>query len=218
MRSSSKIAIFISALFILISFKPAYSNTYFGIKGGLNYTSTTSISTGYKIRLNIGLSAIHKPNWLPGFSLQSELIYNEKGADKGELFQRGEFGSDVDPKNIYAHRDYLDFINSAKLRIIQVKSFNVNFVAGLYLAHLLDANERYIRMSDNELVTVNSVEYYKKFEMGFILGYDFEYLMDDTLLLIDFRYYNGWTDIYKSDGLYVYNRGFSVSVGWGMVF
>jgi len=203
-------------LVLIFGDKAATENFYFSLKGGLNYSGTPGLNDfQYKPGFHFGLSNNIRINdkwyFVPEF-----LPLNMKGAQDLKLQSTGNPEVDsLHPTSLSmsGNLNYLDIPLLMRYKI----SKKINLEFGPQISFLLSANNKYkaeFEGNQDLVYTTDQKSNYHSLDYGFTvgLGYVISDNKNSKAIEVYLRYYEGFKNISKMDGLDFHNRVFQVSV------
>jgi opacity protein-like surface antigen len=213
--TKQSLLLYLFLLFTICSF----SQTKYGLKGGLNFTDTTTgvtfmgqsygINTSPKTSFYLGGFVEYPLNKKGNLFLVPELLYNQNGTT-------------IDPKTTANDQDIDYTSNGGKIAISQLNlpillqfttPKKISFLGGIYIGTISG-----IKATNNNGTTSTSTNY-NSFDYGFIIGAKYNFQKN---MFAEFRYNRGLQDIDKSYGetpygnieSFYYNRTIHIGIGY----
>ncbi|MGD9708096.1 MAG: porin family protein [Candidatus Delongbacteria bacterium] len=204
-----------------------------GIKGGVNFAKFSGdhfdeSETDFNHGLVVGLFSERSVN--DAFSVQWELLYTMKGVSQNysesysDAVSEYEYSSEAD-----LNFDYIEVPVSFRFKFPTGSGFTPSFYAGGTAAVNVKAEADFemsyyeyyddgitfneYTQNDSGTEDLNDVN---PLELGLIFGIGINFPLQNGTLLLDARYNYGLTSLVEDDGSNVYNRVWSISLGYGL--
>ena len=183
------------------------NKTYYGVRGGLNIANQFGDinNTNWKCGLNLGAMIYRRLN--PTTVLELGITYSAKGYAEQVLWL-DQNDNPMFYDDSFWNLDYLEaqivfkFLPSTHLQAMP------NFQIGLAPGILVNAS------LDELGQTYDAQDYFNDFDMGIIVGFGYDFLMGNNLLVTDFRYQVGLFDVDKDHSIDLRNNYFSFTLGF----
>lgn len=196
MKNLSKLSLAIALSVLGFNSTQAQTTSIGPLLGTNVSTFTGEPNTKYLAGLSVGGFINHSID--EHFGVNAKLIYSQLGSS-------------------YTFNNDINRLHYVQLPVTGVYYFGKNgqnfrpkVYAGLYGGSLLSSNHK----SGDAVVEADGSSYYKKTDVGGILGLGFNYLLSSkTWLNIDAGYNAGFVDVTTSEATDFKNKAFSVSVG-----
>lgn len=189
MRKTLKITIL---LLMLCGILKAQSEFEFGVKGGANFTGFHNGSSTFTSEFGINLGGIAEYSVSDKFSLQAELLFNQKA---GTFTVRNN--SNVVLGSVVSKLGYIDIPILAKVYLGNKFSFEVGPQIGFNISKKTKFNDTEI---DTEIKTLDT---------AIVGGFGFQF---DQGLFIQARYAYGFSEIFENERYK--NSVISLSLGY----
>lgn len=198
-----KTLLIISLTILTITTVKSQEKIQFGLLGGVNFTSMTSndllikeeFKTGFQIGVLIEIPFGEK------FSLQPEILYSTQGVKGIVPLNYVPYPGAPAPEPVFGEYK-LDYIKIPVLaKIYLIKNFSLEI--GPSFNFLINDELKYNSIKQNDLA--------KNFEFGGVIGLSYKV---KTRFIANAKYFNGFSDISKSDFKEPKNYGFSIGIGY----
>jgi len=205
-------------LVLIFGDKAATENFYFSLKGGVNYSGLPGLNDfQFKPGVHFGLSNNIRinDNW---YFVPEFLPLNMKGAQDLKIQSTGTPEIDsLDPTSV-SMRSNLNYLDIPLLMRYKLNN-KINLEFGPQISFLLSAKNRYKAefVGEQELVyTTDQKSNFQSIDYGFTVGVG--YVISDNknskAMEVYLRYYEGFKNISKMNGMDFHNRVFQVSVSF----
>lgn len=199
-----KKTLLIFALSILtIKTAKSQEKIHFGIFGGVNFTNMTSndllnneeYKTGFQVGATVEIPFGDK------FSIQPEVLYSTQGVKGTVPLLYTPYPGAPDPEPVFGEYklDYIKIPVLAKIYLIKYFSFEI----GPSFNFLINDEFKYNSITQTDLA--------KSFEFGGIIGLSYKV---KSRFIVNAKYFNGFSDVSKSDFKEPKNYGFSIGIGY----
>ena len=196
-----KSILFIAALVLGTTFATAQESVYFGIKGGLNFSTFSGdgfsdFDEDSKARTAYHLGLLAEVPVSDRFSIQPEILYSAQGYDIVEL---------ENSEDIEFQLDYVTVPVLAKFYVLNGFSLEAGPQFGFLVKNEIDSEDGSITLDD---------ENYNNFDLSLGLGASVKL----NKFFIYGRYNAGMTDIYENNGFEIDAKNSVIQAGVGLIF
>ncbi len=209
-----KLSFLLPFLFVLFSFTPAHSQTEFGIKGGILFSNVNAINNNSNVdfanKNGVTFGAFYKRNLLGSLGIQTELLYQLKGANSfiekyvfydPNNYSNEEYNQLINaPKSYYKNKEILHYFSLPVLLTFKTTNF-LDLYGGPELGYLFSRKSNWEKTGN-----------LNRFSAGIAIGAALK-ISDKTKL--DFRYSTDLTrfdTLDKNSAIDLKNYGFSVTL------
>lgn len=196
-----KSILFIAAMVLTTTFAAAQESVYFGIKGGLNFSTFSGdgfsdFEEDSKARTAYHLGLLAEVPVSNRFSIQPEVLYSAQGYDITEI---------EDSEDIEFQLDYVTVPVLAKFYVVNGFSLEAGPQFGFLVKNEIDSGGGSITLDDDN---------YNNFDLSLGLGASLKL----NKFFIYGRYNAGMTDIYETNGVEIDAKNSVIQAGVGILF
>lgn len=198
-----KTLLIIMLTFLVISTVKSQEKIQFGILGGVNFTNMTSndLLNNEEYRTGFQVGAIIEIPFGDKFSLQPEVLYSTQGVKGIVPLLYTPYPGAPNPEPVFGENklDYIKIPILAKIYLIKYFSLEI----GPSFSFLIKDEFKYNSITQTDLT--------KNFEFGGVIGLSYKI---KSRFIANAKYFNGFSDISKSDFEKPKNYGFSIGIGY----
>lgn len=201
------------------------SNILFGIKAGVNFSTTTDADFGDFVvesknynGYSFGLFADYTLN--SKVSLRSELLYSKKGFTLPEMPIIDVSGSQLETFTPKQYFTYIEIPFTGNYNILQSENINMSLSAGPSVSFLLDSKDN--MGFGSGIIDENNyrdvTDLYKSLDWGFVFGASAGFAIGGKEVFLEGRYALGLTDIFKNESGVIEKKHRVISISAGLYF
>lgn len=182
-----------------------------GVKGGMNIAKFDGDDAdGFDSKKGFVFGFFKDTHVNQNSSIQWELLYSMKGASYEFEYY---FYKQISTMKADFNFNYLELPVFYKFKLAENPTFSPNIYFGGAAAYNIVAE---VELSfEGESETENYDDYTSELDFGLVVGGGFEILVKDGALIFDVRYNHGLTSVIDEEDAEVYNRVWSLTVGYG---